>query len=61
MREPALTGISVMFVYYLLAVFWLSSVRGVRGCGGRHDLGFRVGMLGLFGFTFLLLRFVQSK
>ena len=50
-----------MFVYYLLAVFWLSSVRGVRGCGGRHDLGFRVGMLGLFGFTFLLLRFVQSK
>ena len=57
--------ISVMFVYYLLAVSWLSininSVRGVRRCGGRHDLGFRVGMLGLFGFTFLLLRFVQSK
>ena len=54
--------ISVMFVYYLLAVSWLSininSVRGVRRCGGRHDLGFRLGMLGLFGFTFLLLRFV---
>ena len=31
------------------------SLRGIRGCGGRHGLGSRLGLLGLFVFRFLLL------
>ena len=53
--EAALTGISgMMFVYFLLSVVWLSSLRGVRSCSGRHGLGSRLGLLGLFVFSFLL-------
>ena len=55
--EAALTGISGMFVCFLLSVVWLSSLRGIRSCGGRHGLGSRLGLLGLFVFKFLLLGF----
>ena len=56
--EAALTGISgMLFVYFLLSVVWLSSLRGSRNCGGRHGLGSRLGLLGLFVFRFLLLGF----
>ena len=57
--EAALTGISgMLFVCFLLYVVWLSSLRGIRSCGGRHRLGSRLGLLGLFVFRFLPLRFV---
>ena len=36
----------------LSSVLWLSSLRGVRSCGGRHGLGSRLGLLGLFVFSF---------
>ena len=36
-------------------VLWLSSLRGVRSCGGRHGLGSRLGLLGLFVFSFLFV------
>ena len=56
--EAALTGISdVLFVYFLLSVLWLSSLRGVRSCGGRHGLGSRLGLRRPFVFGFLLLGF----
>ena len=58
--EAALTGISgMLFVCFMLSVVWLSSLRGIRSCGGRHGLGSRLGLLGLFVFTcrFLLLGF----
>ena len=56
--EPALTGISgMLLVCFLLSVVWLSSLRGIRSCGGRHGLGPRSGLLGLFVFRFLLLGF----
>ena len=56
--EAALTGISgMLFVCFLLSVVWLSSLRGIRSCGGRHGLGSRLGLLGLFVFRFLLLGF----
>ena len=52
--EAALTGISgMLFVCFLLSVVWLSSLRGIRSCGGRHGLGSRLGLLGLFVFRFL--------
>ena len=55
MMEAALTGTSgMLFVGLLLSVVWLSGLRGFRGCGGRHGLGSRFGMLGLLGFSFLL-------
>ena len=50
--EAALTGISGMLVCFLLSVVWLSSLRGIRSCGGRHGLGSRLGLLGLFVFRF---------
>ena len=57
----ALTRISGMsFVYFLVSVLWLSSLRGIRSCGGRHGLGSRLGLLGLFVFSFLFLDFVQG-
>ena len=35
--EAALTGISgMLFVCFLLSVVWMSSLRGIRSCGGRH-------------------------
>ena len=56
--EAAMTGISgILFVCFLLSVVWLSSLRGIRSCGGRHGLGSRLGLLGLFVFMFLLLGF----
>ena len=56
--ESALTGISgMLFVGFLLSVRWLSSPRGIRSCGGRHGLGSRLGLLGLFVFRFLRLGF----
>ena len=56
--ESALTGISgMLFVCFLLSVLWLCSLRGIRSCGGRHGLGSRLGLLGLFVFRFLLLGF----
>ena len=56
--ETALTGISGMFVYFLFSVLWLSSLRGARSGGGRHGLGSRLGLLGLFVFSFLVLGLV---
>ena len=54
--EVALTGISgMLIVCFMLSVIWLSSLRGIRSCGGRHGLGSRLGLLGLFVFRFLLL------
>ena len=54
--HAALTGISgVLLVYFLLSVLWLSSLRGVHSCCGRHGLGSRLGLLVLFVFSFLLL------
>ena len=51
--EAALTGISgMLFVCFLLSVVWVSSLRGIRSCGGRHGLGSRLGLLGLFVFRF---------
>ena len=55
--EAALTGISGMFLCFLLSVVWLSSLRGIRTCGGRHGLGCRLGLLVLFVFRFMLLGF----
>ena len=56
--EAALTGISgMMFVYFLLSVVWLSSLRGVRSCGGGHGLVSRLGLRGLFVFSFFAFRF----
>ena len=56
--EAALTDISgMLFVCCLLSVVWLSSLRGIRSCGGRHGLDSRLGQLGLFVFRFLLLGF----
>ena len=56
--EAALTGISgMLFVNFLLSVLWLSSLRGVRSCGGRHGLVSRLGPLWLFVFFFFLSRF----
>ena len=53
MMEAALTGISDMvFVCFLLSVVWLSSLRGIRSCGGRHGLSSRLGLLGLFVLDF---------
>ena len=54
--EAAMTGISgILFVCFLLSVVWLSGLRSVRSCGGRHDgLGSRLGLPGLFVFSFLL-------
>ena len=56
--EAELTRITgMLFVCFLLSVVWLSSLRGTRSCGGRHGLGSRLGLLGLFVFRFLLLGF----
>ena len=42
-----LTGIrGMLFVYFLLYVLWLSSLRSVRSCGGRHGPGSRLACLG---------------
>ena len=55
--EAALTGISgMLFVYFLLSVLWLSSLRGVRSCGDRHGLGSRLGLLGLFVTRFCFIK-----
>ena len=37
-REAPLTDTIVMFLYCLLSVFWLSSLRGFRSCGCDHGL-----------------------
>ena len=56
--EAVLTGISgMLFANIMLSVLWLSSLRGVRSCGGHYGLGSRFGLLGLFAFRFLLLGF----
>ena len=55
--EATLTGISgKLFVCFMLSVLWLSNLRGIRSCGGRHGLGSRLGLLGLFIYIFLRLR-----
>ena len=58
-----LTGISSMlFVLFLLSVLWLSSLRGVRSCGGRLGLGFRLRLLRLFVCRpFIMQDFLGSK
>ena len=48
----------MLFVYFLIFVLWLSSLRGVCSCGRRHGLGSCLGLLGLFDFSFLLLGLV---
>ena len=49
----ALAGISgMLFVRFMLSVLWLSSLRGVRSCAGRHRLGSRLDLLGVFVFSF---------
>ena len=49
--EAALTAISGrLLAYFLLSVPWVSSLRGVRSCGGRHGLGSRLVLLGVFVF-----------
>ena len=54
--EAALTGISgILFACFLLSVVWLSSRRG------RHGLGSRLGLLGLFVFRFLLYVLIKCK
>ena len=56
--EAVLTGISgMLFVNILLSVLWLSTPRGVRSCGCRRGLGSRLGLLGLFAFSFFAFRF----
>ena len=53
--EAALAGIrGVLFVCFMLSTVWLSSLPGIRCCGGRHGPGSRLGLLGLFvlGFCF---------
>ena len=54
--EAALTSISgILFVNFLLSVLCLSSLPGVRGCGGRHGfLGRRLGLPVLFVFSLLV-------
>ena len=47
----------MLFVCVLLSVVWLSSLRGIRSCDGRHGLGSRLGLLGLFVVRFLVLGF----
>ena len=59
--EAVLTGISGMFVYFLLCALWLSSLRGGRSCVGCHGLGSRLGGLGLLVFSFLLLGFDEMQ
>ena len=54
--EAALTGISGM-LFVFSALCSLASLWGIRSCGGRHGLGSRLGLLGLFVFRFLLLGF----
>ena len=47
--EAALAGTrGVLVVCFLLSAVWLSSLPGVRRCGGRHGPGSRLGLLGLF-------------
>ena len=56
--EAVLTGISgMLFVNFMLSLLWLSSLRGVRSCGGHRGLGSRLGLVELFVFRFLLLGF----
>ena len=51
--EALFTGISgMLFVRFLLAVVWLSGLRGIRIFGGRHAPGSRLGLLGLFVLVF---------
>ena len=60
--EAALIGYQrQLFVYFLLSVLSLSSLRGVRSCGGRLGLGSRLDLLGLFVISFLLLGPFLSK
>ena len=54
--EAALTS-GMLSVCFLLSVVWLSSLRDIRSCGGRHRAGARLVLLGLFVFRFLLLGF----
>ena len=59
--EAALTGNSGMLFVCFCSVVWLSSLRGIRSYGGRHGLGSRLGVLGLFVLRFLLLGFDQMQ
>ena len=53
-----MTGISgMLFVNFCSLSSGLSSLRGVRSCGGHRGLGSRLGLLELFVFRFLLLGF----
>ena len=62
--EAALTDISgMLIVCFQLSVVWLSSLQGIRSCGGRHmhGLGSRLGLRGLFVYRFLLLCFDEMQ
>ena len=50
--EASWIGIIMLFEYFSLSVLWLPNPRGVRSCGGRHGLGSRFGLLGMFAFSF---------
>ena len=40
----------MLIVCFLLSVVWLSGLRSVPNCRGRHDFGSRSGQLGLLVF-----------
>ena len=51
--EAVLAGIcDVFFVCFILSAVWLSSLPGVRSCGGRQGPGTGLGLLGLFFYGF---------
>ena len=55
--EAALTGIcDVLFVCFLRSAVWLSSLPGVRSCGGRHGPGSGSGLC--CSFQFFVFRFL---
>ena len=50
----------VCSLYFLLSIPLLSSLRDVRSCGGRHGLGSRLCLLGLFVFRFLVFGLIKK-
>ena len=60
--EAALTGISgALFVYCLLFLSFGCLEAFVATVDGRHGLGSRLGLLGLFVFGLLFLGFISPK
>ena len=44
-------GLAAVMEAALTLVLWLSTLRGVRSCGGRHGLGSPLGLFGLSVFS----------